>query len=96
MKNIDKDIYQKILKEINEEKQLFKDNNLLYNPNSIWHGTSYKHGRFDRETLLKNQVEDMNDFLQFLFEESEHCDHISRREAYEQFEISERLKLLGE
>ena len=92
MGSIDDSEYQEILTEINDEKKLFKDNNLYYCPNSIWHGSLYIHGRFKKETLLTAKIEDTNDFLHFLFEESEHCDHITHAKAYEQYEVNEKLK----
>jgi len=93
MKNVDDILYQEVLKEIDAERKFCDDNNLMYNPNSIWHGTLFIHGRFKVETLLKHQVENMNDFLEYLFEQSEHLDHITYNEAYEEFEVYGRIKL---
>lgn len=60
----------------------------LYYPNSIHHGAPMS--RMKRETILSLENGRLIDFIEFLFEHSEHCDHISQSEAWKEFEIYER------
>jgi len=67
-----------------EEQDFFKENNLVYAHNSIWHGT--KNGsHHSKETLLLIANNKLTDFIDYLFEHSEHCDHISQSEAWDEF-----------
>lgn len=68
------------------------DDRYYYNPNSMIHGTAK--GAFGgpgvkQETLLRLELDRMRDFIEFLFEHSEHCDHITFSEAWQEFEIHE-------
>jgi hypothetical protein len=74
-------------KEIEEIQQEFRDQQLLYSPNSIWHGMPLK--GMTPETMLKQELERMRDFVEYLFEHSEHCNHISQSEAWAEFEVYE-------
>ncbi len=91
MKGVSEDLYNKILNEIDLEREHFEEHNMYYCPNSVWHGTLYSHGRFKPETLLKHQIHDLTDFLEYLFDQSEHLNHILYREAYEEFEVYQRI-----
>lgn len=63
--------------------------NIIYAPHSIYHGMEIHstNGRlpFSNETLLRIELSRLTDFVEFLFEHSEHCDHITHREAYKEF-----------
>ncbi len=60
---------------------------VIYSPNSIAHGSGLLGAK--RETLLTLELERLKDFVDFLFDHSEHCDHISQSEAWNEFEIYE-------
>lgn len=55
----------------------------IYMPNSVNHG--FVIPRFSTEVLLKLECERLRDFIEFLFDHSEHCDHISHNEAWDEF-----------
>lgn len=77
-------------KEIQEQ---FIASGLLYAPNSIYHGSSIE--GMSKETKLITEIAALNDFIDFLFEHSEHCDHISQRKAWDEFrqyELDEKIK----
>lgn len=64
----------------------------IYSPNSIHHGLKLYSGNrpsLSREAILTMQVARLDDFLEFLFDHSEHCDHISYGDAWKEFEIFE-------
>jgi hypothetical protein len=46
-----------------------------------------------RISQLKVQVARMSDFIEYLFEHSEHCDHITYNEAWEEFNQWEESQL---
>lgn len=75
------------------EKFEHQENHLIYAPNSIWHGTKAYTSHHKKETLLRIEVGRLNDFIDFLFEHSEHCDHISQRDAWIEFEEYEYEQL---
>lgn len=60
-------------------------------PNSIYHGmeihSSNRRLPFSDVTMLKIEIGLLTDFIEFLFEHSEHCDHISQRDAWKEFKI---------
>jgi hypothetical protein len=63
-----------------------------YHPNSIIHGMAKPvtgGPGIKTETLLRLEIERMRDFIEFLFDHSEHCDHISHADAWKEFEIYE-------
>lgn len=77
---------------LTEEKEHCESNGLIYAPNSVYH--------FDRSgkevVHLKIAYERLNDFIEFLFDHSEHCDHISRSDAwkeFEEYEYKNRMKI---
>jgi hypothetical protein len=65
----------------------------IYAPNSIYHGqviTGAGNGRdamhsHTKETLLVIELETKRDFIEFLFEHSEHCNHITQQAAWLEF-----------
>ena len=69
------------------------EHSLIYSPNSIYHGMEIhsSNGRLPLSdiVLLKIETERLRDFIEFLFEHSEHCDHISQKDAWNEFEIYE-------
>lgn len=71
--------------ELEEIKKEFSEQGLIYAPNSIWHGWP-NNGHHDPKTILTIEKERLADFLNFLFNESEHCDHISYSNAWQEFE----------
>ena len=68
-----------------------KEHRCIDAPNSIYHGMEIHSsgGRlpFSRETLLTIEIGLLTDFIEFLFDHSEHCDHISQRDAWKEFKI---------
>ena len=76
----------------------FQENGLCYAPNSIYHGTKIG-GRLSisKEALLTIEVGRLTDFIEYLFEHSEHCDHISQKDAWLEFceyEIKNKEKFI--
>jgi hypothetical protein len=65
-------------------KAEYQKDGLKYCPGSIYHGASKRY--LSKEAVLKMQIERLNDFIEFLFEHSEHCDHISQSDAWDEFE----------
>lgn len=66
------------------------DTNVVYAPNSIYHGCEiYGVLSMSKEMLLTIEVGRLTDFIEWLFEHSEHCDHITQREAWDEFEVYE-------
>lgn len=75
----------KILSEYIEEiKEAYSEAGLAYSPNSIYHGAVTV--RMSEKARLKASRERLSDFIEFLFEHSEHCDHISQSDAWKEFE----------
>ena len=69
--------------------------NIIYAPNSIYYGTHKRH--FSEFELNKIGYERLKDFVEFLFDHSSHCDHISQSEAwkeFEDFELKNKSKLI--
>lgn len=67
-----------------------RNSKVIYAPNSIYHGMPIHAGSpQDDAILLKIEVERFRDFFEFLFEHSNHCDHITQRDAWREFEIYE-------
>lgn len=61
-----------------------KEIEIIYAPNSIWHGSPIaNHSKYSLQNI---EISRLNDFIDFLFEHSEHCDHISQPEAWKEFE----------
>jgi len=78
----------KILREyLREERDEFIELGLLYAPSSIYHGKPLRGTPLNLSdvAVLKVDVAQLNDFLEFLFEHSEHCDHIEQSEAWDEF-----------
>lgn len=73
-----------VRKIVEEEKKEFEEQGLLYCPNSIYHGSLLK--GMSKERKVNSQVERMENFLDYLFNHSEHCDHIMQSEAWKEFE----------
>lgn len=69
--------------------------NFIYAPNSIYHGRPvWTNSASDRLKVLTIEHERLVDFVEFLFDHSEHCDHISHRDAWKEFEIYEQKNSL--
>jgi len=81
--------------ELEEIKEDFKEQNLIFDPNSINHGWP-NCGHFSNETLFKIEIAKLTDFIEFLFEHSEHCDHITQTEAWNEFDLYQYNKKLKE
>jgi hypothetical protein len=78
----------KILQQfIEDEKEYFIKEGLLYCPSSIYHGVKINGPMpLSDTTLLKIEVSRLADFIDYLFETSKHCDHISNKDAWIEFE----------
>jgi hypothetical protein len=76
------------IEEIEAEQEEYRKEGVLWSPNSVYHGAPIA-GMLplSQFTLLRNQVEEQNDFIEFLFEHSEHCDHISQRDAWKEYYV---------
>lgn len=60
---------------------------VVYAPNSIHHGhTRHSNSKADECVNLTIAYNRMVDFMGYLFDESGHCDHITQREAWDEFE----------
>jgi len=60
----------------------------IYAPNSIYHDMAIHDPTrlpISEKTLLQIENNRLTDFIEFLFEHSEHCDHISQRDAWNEF-----------
>lgn len=78
----------KILREyLKEERDEFSKAGMLYCPNSVYHGAPVRGNplNLSREAVLTADVGMLTDFIEFLFEHSEHCDHIEQPEAWDEF-----------
>lgn len=72
---------------IEDTKQEFRNLGLFYCPGSIYHGSSKRMGAASyAEIQDKAELGRLNDFIEYLFEHSEHCNHISQSEAWDEFE----------
>lgn len=59
----------------------------IQSPNSIYNGMPiYTSSKKDSLILKTIECERLRDFLEFLFDHSEHCDHITYSEAWNEFE----------
>ncbi len=68
------------------------DTRHIYNPNSVTHRmrkAAFGGPSIKSETILRLELERLRDFVAFLFDHSEHCDHISHSDAWQEFEIYE-------
>ncbi len=72
---------------IKKIKSEFSEQGLVYAPNSVYHGSSVK--SLSDKAALTVEVNRLSDFIEFLFEHSDHCDHITQSEAWKEFEIYE-------
>jgi hypothetical protein len=71
------------------QREYSKANHLVYAPNSIFHGFKiFRRGgpSLSKEQLLQIEVHRLHDFIGFLFEHSEHCNHISESDAWKEFD----------
>lgn len=60
---------------------------VVYAPNSIHHGYKlHSNSEADRAVNLNIAYNRLVDFLEFLFDHSEHCNHITQRDAWNEFE----------
>lgn len=72
---------------IEHEKQFAQEHGYVYSPNSLRHLDRPPIEQLQRVTL---ELARLQDFLEFLFDHSEHCDHITYSEAWHEFEEYER------
>lgn len=77
-----------LIEEIEQEQEEFREQGLLWSLNSVYHGCPIR-GQLPLSplTLATNESHTLNDFIEFLFEHSEHCDHISQKDAWKEFFI---------
>jgi hypothetical protein len=80
------------LKELDEVLSEFEQGGLVYAPNSVWHG-SKNGGHHKDTTLLKIEIGRLHDFIDFLFEDREYCDHANESEAWDEFRQREYSQL---
>ena len=72
---------------IEDVKTEFRRDGAFYCPNSIYHGASKRMGAASYEDVQnKAEVARLTDFIEYLFEHSEHCDHITQSDAWSEFE----------
>lgn len=83
-------------KDFNEMREEFIENHLVYAPNSIRHGMKVYSELQSKETILRIEIARLNGFIEYLFEYSEHCDHISQTDAWDEFEKYEYAQLINE
>lgn len=69
--------------EIKKEQEEFREDHLIWCPWSINHGMEI--GSVPVTIHNKIEIANLNDFIEFLFEHSEHCDHISQSDAWDEF-----------
>lgn len=71
---------------VKNEKNLLKSlgRSTVYEPRGIWHGSFLSY--HSKLTLKQIELGRLDDFLEYLFEHSEHCDHITQSDAYKEFE----------
>jgi hypothetical protein len=70
----------------------------IYAPNSIYHGEIlHQPGRlpFSNETVLKVEIGRLHDFIDFLFNDKEYCDHATERQAWDEFEQFEYSEIIN-
>ncbi len=65
-------------------EKIASDEIIIDCPNSIQYGMPVN--RMSKETLMNIHMNRMIDFIDFLFNHSVHCDHITQSEAWEEFE----------
>lgn len=85
MPKIHKPLSIKDRKSMEDLMAIHRTNHLIYAPGSVWHGWP-NDGNHKDVTKLKIELARLNDFVEFLFEQSEHCDHITQSEAWNQYE----------
>lgn len=87
----------KILREyIEDMRKECEESGLLYAPNSVYHLCPIIGNRLNlsKEAVLTAEVAALTDFIDFLFEHSEHCDHITQREAWNEFREFEYKEIM--
>lgn len=82
------------LRELDEIMDEHERQHLVYAPNSIHHGC-INGAHFKDSTLLRIEIGKLNDFIRFLFEDSEYCDHANESDAWDEFNQYEFSKLLN-
>lgn len=70
-------------------KKKINNGNIIDCPNSIYHGMELNSTTGRLPLILRMEVEQLRDFIEFLFDHSEHCDHISHADAWKEFKIYE-------
>ena len=69
-----------------ETMEQFDEEGFIYAPNSIYHGSKiYSHEIGDQLINCNIEKHRLIDFLEFLFDHSEHCDHITQPDAWAEF-----------
>lgn len=71
---------------VKQEKESLHDSKMriVYAPRDMWHGS--KMAFHSDKMLSKIELGRLDDFLEYLFEHSEHCNHIAQSEAWKEFE----------
>jgi biotin synthase-related radical SAM superfamily protein len=77
----------RLRKQIEIEKEFAREYRRMYCPNSIDHMRRPPSDLLARTTL---ELARLQDFLEWLFDHSIHCDHISYEDAFHEFEEYER------
>lgn len=73
------------LTELDEIRDEYEREHLIYAPNSINHGWENS-GHFKDTTMLRIEIARLYDFIDFLFNDREYCDHTTESEAWDEFE----------
>lgn len=83
----------KILREyLKEAREDYAEEGLVYAPNSIHHGRIQSMmPKLASERIARSTLDD---FIEFLFEHSEHCDHITQTAAWDEFREFEYKQLI--
>ena len=64
----------------------FSERGLCYAPKSIYHGTKITGIlSIGKESIQAIEISRLTDFIEYLFDHSEHCDHISQPDAWMEF-----------
>ncbi len=66
------------------EREEFVDTGFVYAPGSVYHALPIK--SLPQGILDRIEIGRLTDFLEYLFEHSQHCDHISQPDAWKEFE----------
>ena len=72
---------------LEEIRQDYTEKHLIYAPNSMYHGMKIN-GQLPISdiALARIEISRLTDFIEFLFEHSVHCDHITQSNAWREFE----------